>query len=309
MSSEEVEKYLDKVNNMARVEEALDHLACQFRILKILDDNKAARKAGYKLNICSDQLAILSEIYDGRKQATKPNVKRPPMAKNVDQLQQFTCFEQLIPEIRGKIWGYALPDAQVIEVYRDKSNNYNCRMTKAARKTLFNLLIACPESHYFVEIYYYYVVFDISSNAAIKAGAFLANPKTDILYFAAADQVFLNMDDYDRVYEVSVFISIAMPASVLKFLLGKDERSLFLLWIAALASLKTILVVSKEDDKHHGKELSLVPYAGTDCACGYQKTMMKLWADLMKEAGRDIELVWVDPYRNGHIAKGAHRLH
>jgi hypothetical protein len=214
-----------------------------------------------------------------------------------NQLEQFTCFEELLPELRDKIWSHALPVSQVIELYRNNSAVYNSHMSRDARKTLINLLTACPESYALVKRCYKLMNFDVSTARIAEYPTILVSPMVDVLYFTNADHVALNIATPRSIMQAAQFKTIAMPADVFLHFFRLQGYYRFKEWLSILVNLKTLNLVCIESHKAYGEEITFIN--GDGPFYGISAVMKKQWIELTKEMGRDIQLVWVWSFRNG----------
>ena len=305
---------LDALNNVAIVEENVEHINCQVAIFKVLESKNVGRVPPFKFTMRRDPMktgngrcCLASFQFDDPSKTPTPSLKQPALAKLLNQLEQFTCFEQLIPELREKIWNHALPGPQIIELYRNKTAIYNGQMPQDISKILITLLTTCLESYEVVKRHYTCMGFDVGTVQTIKYPTILVRPNIDILYFTAVDQVILNMAQPPSHLQASWFTTIAMPAAVFRHFIHRREYFKFMLWISLLIDLKTILLVCRESHEEHGEEITFGDYTGAPCV--HQDELKKTWADLTKDIDQDISLVWVQPYRNGVLAKGAFCAH
>jgi hypothetical protein len=219
---------------------------------------------------------------------------KPREPTNVGKpLKRFTCFSKLIPELRAEIWKHALPESQIVELYRTRDAVFNYQMPLAARKALGSLLLTCSETYEFVKIHYS----AISFGANFGAPRILMDPKSDVLYFSGADQIVLQMRTAGLHNQVAQFSTLAVPAHILKFFLLTSNTGEFSHWLSGFHSLKTLFLITTDDHQQRGSGLDLVPYTGPSCS--YKIDLSQAWDVVTQELGLSIQLVWMDPYRDG----------
>ena len=310
---------LNQYERSALIEASNDHIMCQ------IDSLQARLDSGGEL-LASDILPKIREFYTRKElvdtgnessdsvtlqfsgqYVALPAAKQVAMASEANQLQKFTCFKDLSPELRDKIWAHALPDSQVIEVFRTRTNLINYRMPAAACKTLMSLLLTSRDANHLVKLYYKYIDLNHGSPTVSPAYSMLLSPKNDVLYFTGADQILLNMTSFPNTHQAGHFNTLAMPAAILKFYLHREDINSFTSWLTHLRCLKTLLVITQETQEQRHQQLAFSPYKGADCR--FMKNLAQLWKDVTKKLGLEIELIWVNPLRDGKLAMGVFHAH
>lgn len=250
------------------------------------------------LTTCFYQLQFYSSLLAVRKQPTRTRVI-------VNPLRKFTCFKQLPTELRAMIWKHAFPEHQAIELYRTPDSLHNGKMAYVARQTLKTLLFTCKESSGVVKLHYKQMsfedgTFDNGTTVTTRMeNPLLVSPQRDAVYLTAADQVFMYMSAKQRIQQLALFHTIAIPAATLMYYLQGTQESSFMEWIPKLTNLKAVIVVCRESREEHGSEVTFKPFG---LRCKHTKALEKRWEIMMEALGRDIKLAWVQCYRDGALA-------